>query len=766
MSGIVLQEKAEGSVSTPASGKAVIFLSDGDGKVKIKKDTGSIVALDDVLSPEGIDYIISHTETHFAGPPSHSTYSFTQPSVETPSTAYSVYLQFDEANTYDYVRLQFDSVAGTFDLKRQDGTDIGANNLKAGGIYQVIFDGTDFQIISAIGPGNSEEKTYAEMASMISGSSLVTGMRYTISDFETYYLNAGSYVASGVTEKLTVEATAANKLSLRATSIDYPDDVILYNFDESGHSKGKIIYRKDPAKGLEASCDWRQVKFKRGTDPISSNQVIGDPSNTAFAAGTLIYMFDNASDGGTCRNISNIVTDWDTTDTTYTNNNLEDANNTFYQCKNITVRGRSFMNSFHQDDSSSDLPVDGNELYVDNCSLNVFINQQKSSYKNTESSYFRGPTSGSGQTFVNSSTNNEVIGCSNVVTGVNNTIMANVDMFNCSNISLESVATAVISNSQDCALSGTASISMNESSRIIGHILTECNISNSKNLNLIRSSLLDIELSNNLVLDGWSKSVISNLRDAQRGAKHIWTTFSLTTTSTEQTILVSATGYSAFSQGDIIEVDLNGNSINNALPIEISFDTDADNIANLGPQDVKAPGQVQKYFVNDTKIYLMYEAGSTSWIILNNDPGKALYWPLQVNKSGEAKTGLVFDGYNSNIAEYIDHAGSGFTLSTAGAINLYPAGIIYVHITENSSLDAIVDTKATLQTMKRIITVYSSVGLRTLTIDKTAYSSANSTNMVGANSVTVLSSDRDDHVEVKKRTSSEPWTVLRESVIY
>jgi len=765
MSVITFQEKAEGSILTPASGKATVFLSDGDGKIKIKKSNGSIVSLDDVLSPEGIEMITSHTEVHFAGPPSHSTYSFAQSSTETPSTAYSVYLQFDEANTYDYVRLQFDGVGGIFDLKRQDGADIGANNLKAGGIYQVIYDGTQFQIISSVDAANSEEVTHAAMAAMISGSQLVTGKRYTISDFETSYINSGAYVDSGVTEKLTVEAIASNKLSLRATSVDYPDDVILYNFDEANHTKGKILYRKDPIKGLESNCDWRQVKFKRGTDPISSQQVIANPTDSNFAAGTLIFMFDDASDGGTCRDISNIVTSWDTNDTTYTNNNLEDANNTFEKCRNITIRGRSFMNSFHQDDSSGQTPVDGNELVLENCSLNTFINQQKSIYKNVDTSYFRGPTSGSGQSFVNSSTDNEIANSINILSGVNNTLMSNVHMFNCQNVVVDALTSSFLSNAVNCGFSGCANVNVTETTGLTAFVWLEGRVSNCDNINLLRSGNVDISLSSNLVLDGWSNSAVSNMRGAQRGAKHIWGVHSVTATATEQTVLVNATGYSAFSQGDIIEIDLGVNPINNDLPIQVSFDTTANGISNLGPQVVKAPGHNKRYFVSDTKIYLLYEAGSTSWTILQNDTGKALYWPLQINKSGESKSGLVFDGVRSNIAEYIDHASDQFTLSTAGAIDLFPTGIVYVNITENSVLESIVDVKRSLTTMKRKVMGYAAT-TATLAITKTAFSSATNQNFVGTNSPLVLSTDRNDHIEIVKRSPSEPWTIVNEVVIF
>ena len=765
MSTIILKEKSEGSILTPESGKATVFLSDGDGKIKIKKSNGSIVSLDDALSPEGIEQIISHTDVHFAGPPSHSTYSFTQSSTETPSTAYSVYLQFDGSNTYDYVRLQFDGVDGTFDLKRQDGTDIGSNNLKAGGIYQVIYDGSKFQIISSIDTATSQEVTHATMVTMISGSQLVTGKRYTISDFETSYVSSGSYVTSGVTEKLTVEAVAANKLSIRATSIDYPDDVILYNFDETNHPKGKIIYRKDPAKGLESNCDWRQAKFKRGTDPISSQQVIADPKDSNFATGTLIFMFDDSSDGGTCRNISNIVTSWDTNDTTYTDNNLQDANNTFEKCSNITIRGKSFMNSFHQDDSSGQTPVNGNELTLENCSLNTFINQRKSVYKNVETSYFRGPTSGSGQSFVNLSTGNEVINSSDVLSGVNNTLMSNVHMFNCQNVVVDALTSSYMSNALNCGFSGCDNMNVTESTGITAFMCTDSKIYNCSNVNLFRSSYLDISLSSNLVLDGWSNSIIKNMKGAQRGSKHIWGVQSVEATSAYQTILVNATGYSAFSQGDIIEVNLGGNSINNNLPIQISFDTNSDGSPNLGPQVVKSPGNNKRYFVKGTKIYLLYEAGSTSWVILQNDVGKALYWPLQVNKVGEAKSGLVFDGNQSNIAEYVDHSSGQFTLSTAEGIDLYPAGIIYVDIDGDSSLVSIVDIQESLPTMKRKVMANSAQKV-TLTIIKTAASSASKQNFVGTNSALQLSTDRNDHIEVIKRSASEPWTVVNEVVIF
>lgn len=128
------------------------------------------------------------------------------------------------------------------------------------------------------------EKTYSELASLISSSSLKKGSFYKITDFETkhYFLSGNTtlntQINTGTAEPLIVLATDSNKLSNIAFSLTHPDDIIHYDWNPDNWLtdisfsylstiitgfKGVIYYREDAKQNISTHYDWRNVKLRR-----------------------------------------------------------------------------------------------------------------------------------------------------------------------------------------------------------------------------------------------------------------------------------------------------------------------------------------------------------------------------------------------------------------------------------------------------------------------------------------------------------------------
>lgn len=138
--------------------------------------------------------------------------------------------------------------------------------------------------VSPLGGGSGsnvtfqEEVTHSELTTLISGSLLVSGKSYLITDYKTIYIQPdwsdietavavdGTLIKEGLTEPLVVTAISSNKLSPIAISTTFPTDVIYYSPNVetlyAGYdTKGKIFRRCD-AVGNDISFDFRNVKFK------------------------------------------------------------------------------------------------------------------------------------------------------------------------------------------------------------------------------------------------------------------------------------------------------------------------------------------------------------------------------------------------------------------------------------------------------------------------------------------------------------------------
>lgn len=145
-----------------------------------------------------------------------------------------------------------------------------------------------WSIFTGIGGGGIAlvNKTYSQLTTMIGAGTLVPGMFYKITDFQTVY-KYGTVIpdTTAAGEELIVQAVSSTALSSSAISTSYPNDIIKYSVTDgtvlapTSGSKGVILYREDPVNRLSAYYDWRGIRWRRW----------------ALSAGTAYYAFTDGS---------------------------------------------------------------------------------------------------------------------------------------------------------------------------------------------------------------------------------------------------------------------------------------------------------------------------------------------------------------------------------------------------------------------------------------------------------------------------------------
>ncbi len=135
------------------------------------------------------------------------------------------------------------------------------------------------------GSGDIFLTSYADLLISIGANSLVAGAVYCITDFQSRQEipNTAPVIQVGVIEQLCVIAISDNTLSTAAYSLDFPDDMIIYDHADVsyGADKGRILYRKDTINILETYFDFRNFLFRRWED--------------APASGIFIVVLDNGN---------------------------------------------------------------------------------------------------------------------------------------------------------------------------------------------------------------------------------------------------------------------------------------------------------------------------------------------------------------------------------------------------------------------------------------------------------------------------------------
>ena len=119
-------------------------------------------------------------------------------------------------------------------------------------------------------------------------SALTPGKRYILSDYATKYMQPDTNIMkTGSVERLILTAISVNKFAVECSSLDYPNDIIQYNFDmnvcEDGATArtGFILRRYDPIDHLNAPFDWRKMVWARYTPNPTQYSIAGVLTNYA-----------------------------------------------------------------------------------------------------------------------------------------------------------------------------------------------------------------------------------------------------------------------------------------------------------------------------------------------------------------------------------------------------------------------------------------------------------------------------------------------------
>jgi len=135
-----------------------------------------------------------------------------------------------------------------------------------------------------------DEVTYAELSALISGSGLIQGRQYLITDYQTVHTIPTTAVTNiGPTEHLIVTAIDIDELAPIAYSTLYPDDIIYYNPTNNltavpGCTKGYIYRRIDTINNNDIPTDWRHVKYRRYALGVTAVYDVG----TSYSSGAIV----------------------------------------------------------------------------------------------------------------------------------------------------------------------------------------------------------------------------------------------------------------------------------------------------------------------------------------------------------------------------------------------------------------------------------------------------------------------------------------------
>lgn len=143
---------------------------------------------------------------------------------------------------------------------------------------------------------------YEQLKTMKNAGTLSPGAQYLLTDYATKYrmpyvnVIKETPLAVGKYERLVLTATSANTLSPVAASLDFPQDVVWYDFDdnlcEDGTTarKGFIQRRLDTKYTVDAPQDWRTMVWARMKATAQTWTSGAVKRQSAYQSGTNIYM--------------------------------------------------------------------------------------------------------------------------------------------------------------------------------------------------------------------------------------------------------------------------------------------------------------------------------------------------------------------------------------------------------------------------------------------------------------------------------------------
>jgi hypothetical protein len=281
-----------------------------------------------------------------------------------------------------------------------DFTASGVDNqtITADVILDPAADNITTETVSGIYTKLIDEVTYAELAALITGSDLIQGRQYLITDYQTVHTIPGTVATNtGPTEPLIVTAISVNELAPIAYSTLYPDDIIYYSHLNGntlfpGSTKGVITRRVDTIQNNDIGTDWRHVKYRRykvTEDTWDAGVTYAEKAVVKSTINNVLYI--SVVDG----NLNNVVTDraywfpievangsytgitgttWTTGLVSITTDPLDFTDTTFFATyntgyKNNIIRTYELMNTLAGSSFYNNIIGSG---FLDNCLLGSF----------------------------------------------------------------------------------------------------------------------------------------------------------------------------------------------------------------------------------------------------------------------------------------------------------------------------------------------------------------------------------------------------------
>jgi len=161
-----------------------------------------------------------------------------------------------------------------------------------------------------------QQKTYSELATMVSNNQLVAGTQYVLTDYATKYQQPDTLtIKTMAIERLVLTAISGNKFDTKCSSLDYPNDVIEYAFslkvceDGTTPRNGFILRRSIHTQNtlIDVPLDWRTILWARWR-PDPNNYLLGTVTtpysvwtsgapelNKIYKAGSSLYIAVNTN---------------------------------------------------------------------------------------------------------------------------------------------------------------------------------------------------------------------------------------------------------------------------------------------------------------------------------------------------------------------------------------------------------------------------------------------------------------------------------------
>lgn len=220
---------------------------------------------------------------------------FTSASGVTPtvfSGSTSAYTEYDkmvlnEFRTSDILEAELFQNSASKTIYSRAGSDIfvvnnGISNVTVTGNSLTITQKDDSSFTVNLNALSIEQKTYAELLTMVSEETLTVGSKYILTDFQTVHnildgSESSGDINTGTIEPLILTAIETYKFDNKVISTLFPQDIIYYDFTGGNindiaffdggvaipNLKGIIYYRKDLAKNVECFYDFRTVVYRR-----------------------------------------------------------------------------------------------------------------------------------------------------------------------------------------------------------------------------------------------------------------------------------------------------------------------------------------------------------------------------------------------------------------------------------------------------------------------------------------------------------------------